>query len=91
MTLDDILFLPTEYFISLVISALATGIVLRRHYDNWRLFRGGILFSLFAVSQLVFRLLTNDRPAALIGQLFYFWLFLAIVAVVLKVTKSRWP
>lgn len=87
----DILFLPPVYFLTLLASGIITGLTF--DYINQKPFimASAILFSIFTVSQLIYRILENMQPERLIGQLIYYLIFLALVYVTrvikLKLTK----
>lgn len=80
----DFLFLPPVYLLTLAVSAIVTGLTF--DYINQKPFimASAGLFTIFTVSQLVFRILENSMPERLVGQLIYYLLFLAIVFITRK-------
>lgn len=83
----EIFFLPPIYIATLFVSAVLVGLM--SDFVSDRVILGsGVLFTIFTVSQLIYRILENAMPERLIGQLVYFLLFLLIVFVAKKV-KAR--
>ena len=83
----DFLFLPPIYLVSLIVSGIATGLIFRHVTKVSSLLDAGILFLVFTISQLIFRIISNEMPERLIGQAIYFILFLVVVWVTVKVKE----
>lgn len=83
------LFLPPIYTITLIVSAVITGLTF--DYINKKPFilASATLFFIFALSQLIYRILEDAQPDRLVGQIIYFYGFLAIVYMT-RIAKGRY-
>lgn len=84
----DFLFLPPEYFVALVASAIVTGLIFDYISRTSFLLATAALFGVFTISQFIFRYLTHTEPERLLGQTTYFILFLFLVFLTKKI-KDR--
>jgi len=83
--MEEILFLPPIYFLPLVVSAVTAGLLFVGLSQRGYIVAAGLLFGIFTISQLIFRILLHEQPERLVGQLIYFLSFLAIVYITREV------
>ncbi len=84
----EFLFLPPVYFLTLLASGIITGLTFDYIVQKPFIMASATLFTIFTVSQLIFRILENAQPERLIGQLIYYLAFLALVYIT-RVIKHK--
>jgi hypothetical protein len=75
----DFLFLPPAYLLTVVFSGIVTGLTFDYIKQKPFILSTFILFFIFFVSQLIYRILEHLEPGRLVGQIIYFTIFLIVV------------